>query len=390
MSEECRSEHFPAYQVHLCLVSDQPLPNLIPVMAAPDPPELVVLLVSPAMKMRAAMLAKSFSDLGCQTEEIAIAPYDIDRIRETVLGVLSSLDGRRVVLNATGGTKIMAMGAYDVFREMGCDAFYVDTLNGKIISVLPQSAIAPLPEIIRVKSYLSAYGYRIRQTGCCQVAVKRQELAERIIAGAKRFAPALTILNACAGAAKEQKRLSGKLEDRHLSFSILMELADLFEQAEILEREGAWLKFADEDALFFANGGWLEEHLVKLFNRLKGEKIIHDHQCNVQVETQSGLRNEIDLAFTAGNRLHLIEAKTGRLGEKEGRESRADGVAYKLDNLRDLMGGTLGRAMLVSYQNLKSIDRTRCRENGIEVVEGADLRNLEERLRDWIGVGRNG
>ncbi len=376
------------YDIHICLASGQPLPNLIPALNPETRPRGVVLLVSPDMKDRAALLADNFEKLGCKVGQTGISPYRIEEIRSTILQVVERHRGASVVLNATGGTKIMAMGAYDVFRSLALPAFYVDTDNGQILHILPQGDVVPLEDMVKAKTYLSAYGYEIKEKGSCQIPTERQKLCDQLVSHASRFASALTVLNACAAAAEKKNPPWAKLEERHLGFAELQELLTLFKEADLVHLNHSQLYFSSEEARRFAGGAWLEDHVVKVVNRLKGDKVVHDHLRNVEVTTRGGVRNEIDVAFTARNRLHLIECKSGRLSEKEGKENRADAVAYKLDNIRDLMGGTYGKAMLVSFQKLTAADHKRCEESRIDVVESAQLIHLEAILRQWAEGSR--
>ncbi|NLV24734.1 MAG: DUF1887 family protein [Deltaproteobacteria bacterium] len=372
------------FDTHLCLVSSQPLPNLIPALREETRPRKAILLVSADMKSRAALLAENFTKIGCQVEEVAISPYRIEEIRATVLDILAKKEEEILALNATGGTKIMALGTAEVFREFGRPVFYVDTDNGQFITLFPSPTTSPLPEVVRIKSYLAAYGYTILTKGSSHVAPDRQRVCEFLIGKADRFASAVGILNGCAATAEKREVSWAEIEERHTSFDSLLELLNLLQKENIVELAGRRITFADPEARRFVAGGWLEEYVTRVVCRLKGAKVIHDHLCNLEVETRQGVRNEIDVAFTARNRLHLIECKSGRLSEKEGKESRADGVAYKLDNLRDLMGGTYGKAMLVSYRKLTLEDRRRCALNNIHIVENTDLPGLEKKLRDWI------
>ncbi|MBN1141878.1 MAG: DUF1887 family protein [Deltaproteobacteria bacterium] len=372
------------FDLHICLASAQPLPNLIPALLEETKPKKVILLVSSDMEARAAILEANFRKLGCPVEQIPISPYRIEDIRATVLDLLASRERESLALNATGGTKIMALGAAEVFRELGRPVFYVDTDNRQFITLFPSSSSTPLADLVRVKTCLSAFGYSIVEKGSLLASPDRQELCEWLIDGATRYAKAVFILNGCVSEAEKKKSLLADLKDQQLDFSELLELLERFQESGVLTREGCHITFVDENARRFAGGGWLEEYVGRIASRLKGKQLIHDFGCNLVVETRERVRNEIDLAFTARNRLHLIECKSGRLGEKEGKESRADGVAYKLDNLRDLMGGTYGKAMLVSFQKLTGDDRKRCAVNKISVVEGNALAGLEKILRDWI------
>lgn len=376
------------YDLHICLVGQQPLPNLIPALPSEGRPRDIVLLVSDGKRDQASLLRRNFEQLGCRVEEVEIHPYRIENIRAKVFEVLSRHDGKQTALNVTGATKIMSFGAAEVFRALDRPVFYVDTENAQFITLYPQTGTEPLPDLVKVKTYLSAHGYEIKQSGSCQIPPDRQKLCDHLVANAPRYTAALTVLNACAAAAEKKNPPWAKLEDRHQSFAELQDLLTLFSDAGLVHLSRNQLYFSSEDARRFAGGGWLEDHVIRLLNRLKGEKIVHDHMANVVVETQAGVRNEIDVAFTARNRLHLIECKSGRLSEKEGKENRADAVAYKLDNIRDLTGGTYGKAMLVSFQKLIDADRKRCAENHIEVVECNELIHLETLLKQWVQGAR--
>lgn len=370
--------------VHLCMVSAQPLPNLIPALDPATRPETVILLTSEDMRSQAIRLYDNFKKLGCQVENVSIHPYRIDEIRATIIDLLVRYQGQHVWLNATCGTKLMALGAYDIFREFGHPVFYIDTDNQQQITLLPEPATAPLADLVTVKCSLAAYGYSMTSTGDCRVLPERRQFGEYLVNNVERLSGALGGLNALAARAK--KTLQAQLDPRRPSNQPLQDLLARTAAAGILVIDGDRLTFKDENSRFFANGGWLEEYLTQTVNRLKGEKLIRDHKNNLTITSGGRVKNEIDLAFTANNRLHLLECKTGKLSEKEGRENRADGIAYKLEALRDLVGGTYARAMLISYRKLTAEDRQRCREYRIEVIEGMALKQLCAHLKRWIAA----
>lgn len=368
--------------IHVCPVSGQPLPNLIPALCEETRPDVVILLVSEDMHGKARLLRVNLENLGCRVEEVAIHPYRIEEIRATILDQLGRYDGQRVALNATCGTKVMALGAYEVFREFGHPVFYIDTDNRQQITLLPVPATAPLADLMTVKLSLAAYGYAIEKIGSCRILPERRQFGEFLVKNVERLSGALGVLNACAASAKTT--LLARLDDRHRANPAVAELLQQCSRAEVLAVDGERLIFKNEDARFFANGGWLEDYVTRTANRLKGQKLIRDHHNNLLVASGGRVKNEIDLAFTANNRLHLIECKTSLMADKQGKEGRADGIAYKLEALRDLIGGSYARAMLVSYRQLTAEDRQRCREYRIEVVEGARIGELYGILRRWI------
>ena len=98
-----------------------------------------------------------------------------------------------------------------------------------------------------------------------------------------------------------------------------------------------------------------------------------------QAAGRAVVKNEIDIGLIKANRLHLIECKTQRFKE----DKDAD-VLYKLDSLRDLMGGLQGRALLVSFNHLDKSSRARAKELAIELCCGSELKNLQQHLQRWL------
>lgn len=369
------------YDVHVCMVSQQPLPNLIPVKDEATRPTEVVLLVSADMKGKAEVLEKALKSCGCRVTKQSIHPYRIEEIREEIFKLLAEREGKQVALNATGGTKIMALGAYEIFRGLDFPVFYVDTEHDQIVTLAPEQATYTLPELMTVKSYLAAYGYEVTGSAPHQVPPPQKELTDFLIRDVRRLQGGIGSLNFYAQKVDEKTKSVTIDQSTPTAFD---EVVEAFAAAGLLCRDRNTLIFKDKEACVFANGGWLEQHLLAIVNGLKGEGKVRHHLANVVIQNANGVKNEIDMAFTARNRLHVIECKTKRMEGKPGKDARVDDIAYKLDSLRDLVGGVYGNAMLVSYRTLTTEDRQRYRDDRISVIEAEQLIELPSRLRQWI------
>ncbi len=372
------------YASHVCLVSEQPLPNLIPALPPDSRPRRVALLVSDQMRDRAQTLKRCLQDLGCKVSLHQAHAYHIGNIRRLVRDVLDQLlekemDTSPVALNVTGGTKVMALGAYDVFRERQLPVFYIDTHNKSYTRLYPEPGTRELPDLVNVTWHLRAYGYTLKRHQGISVSPERAKLCRFLAAQAHRLGKTIAALNWMASQARAQ--LYTDLPPHLSRDPDFQRLVHELAQHSLLSWAQDRVVFADEDARRFLNGGWLENHLLSICNELKKQGRVFRHLVNVEVETGQGVLNEFDLLFTAQNRLHIIECKTGNLDQEP---HGAKETIYKLEALRDLVGGTFGRAMLVSYRALNEHTRKRCREYGIEVVQGSQLERLQERLIAWI------
>jgi hypothetical protein len=90
------------------------------------------------------------------------------------------------------------------------------------------------------------------------------------------------------------------------------------------------------------------------------------------------VRNELDVASVVNNKLHIIECKT------KGMRDDGDDTLYKLESLRDLLGGIQARAMLVSFRPLRYNDISRAKDLGLALIGPEELAELDRHLLQWF------
>ena len=102
----------------------------------------------------------------------------------------------------------------------------------------------------------------------------------------------------------------------------------------------------------FVSGGWFEEYVYSQLELLQEEGLIHDLRisleidCPPEVNPRRTLRsgkdlgfNQIDVCFTDGSRLYVLECKAGGVKTEH---------ITKLEGIVNMFGGVSGRGMLVS------------------------------------------
>ncbi|MCB1975650.1 MAG: DUF1887 family protein [Nitrosomonas sp.] len=368
---------------HLILVSAQPIPNITPMLDDAVKPKKVIMLVSPDMQERARALENIFKPRGIGVESRAIAdPWDAEQVSDTVLDILCHYPDGDIALNATGGTKLMSIAACEAFRSANAPVYYVHPRHDRLLWLSPKLPPHELADRLRLKDYLMAYGADQVDTPAETQSVPPaiQELTRQLLAGIDRYADELGALNYLAYQANNP-RLSARIDHTRQARPVLWELLELFENAGICRLEHRLISFPDEPARFIANGGWLEMHAYAACFQLKQKCGIQDVACNITIQRHPAgkiaVKNEIDVGLIHANRLHLIECKTKHF------EKDAD-MLYKLDSLRDLMGGLEGRAMLVSFNNLDKASRARARELNIALCCHSDLKHLQRHLANWL------
>ncbi|RIZ68534.1 MAG: DUF1887 family protein [Methylococcales bacterium] len=373
-------------KTHLILVSAQAVPNITPVLDERFKPREVVLLVSPDMTLRAEWLEQIYHKRGVKSRRWLIDDaYDIEHIRYRVLELLNEYEDGSLALNATGGTKPMSIAAYEEFRDPPRPIFYVHPEEDRVIWLYPsKQAGHDLADRIKLPEFLQAYGATMTAQGdTLGVPAAYRDLTDEIITRIAYYSKALGSLNYLAQQATGS--LSVELNAQQAKDNFLADLIALFSDNKLLRLEKNRLIFATEQDRFYVNGGWLEQHVYGQCLNIKKQTGIQDIGRSVQVDRQhqgKPVRNELDITFLKDNRLYIIECKTKRFSAKD--QGAGADTLYKLDTLKDLLGGLQAKSMLISFTQPNVYDVQRAGDLKIALCCHKELPYLTDKLLAWI------
>lgn len=376
---------------HLLLVDEQLISNITPVLDPLFRPEKVVLCFAPEMSSHAARLTWILRETGLKVDDWPIDnSWDIAHLNERLLGFLVEHVGD-VALNASGGTRPMSLAAFGAFRYADKPVYCVHPETDHVVWLHPHEYDSfDLADRVRLPMFFASRDLKLVSAVRQGIYGRLQGLTATLVKETQRYAKALGILNWYAAAAQNHnKPHSPPLSDNHLNLPELQELLTMFGEQEVLQlNERQRLVFADESARFYVNGGWLEEHVFGVVSRLRTElTTIQDLARNVVVEWDdqgSPVRNELDVAFLANNRLYLIECKTKKFAKKPSADSDIASSLYKLNTLKESFGGIQGKALLVSYRPLKTHAKQRAKELGVDICDENHVSELESFIRRWV------
>jgi len=375
------------FDTHLCLVSNQATPNLIPVMDANTAPRRVVLALSADMKQRGAWLSAVMRRHGITVEVLEIPDaYDFNSCWEVFSDWLTT-QYKDVALNATGGTKIMAIAAQDVFREAKKAVFYVNIENDSLLRLDRGEKPVILPTKIKLREYLESHGYEV-EGGVKKpdISAEQRDFVNKLAYESERLGHALGKLNWLAQQAKGSLK-SPVLDESALDSQTFNELLGRFSEAGCLSVKDKRLVFPNESARQFVNGGWLEFLVYQALSSLSSEFNFSDYAIGLKVRAPNKTTsNELDGAFLYRNTLHIIECKTANLVQSstDNNQSKGTDALYKLDGLRN-MGGLRTKAALIDYRgSLNDADKGRAAQMRLTVISGSQLRNLAGCLKGWL------
>jgi hypothetical protein len=135
------------------IISEQPLPNLLPVLALPGLERVIQFHTGEDRFVKvAAAIAAAARCAGCQAKFQSMTILDKDNQVESARQAMKQnlCIFPDPVVNITGGTKLMSLGAYLGAREFNYPIFYCDT-NGKKFEPLTRSlpvGMRPFQEVV--------------------------------------------------------------------------------------------------------------------------------------------------------------------------------------------------------------------------------------------------
>ncbi len=371
--------------VHILLVSDQAAANLLPALDPALKPAEAVLVVSGKMQSRAEALETVLSEAGVKASRVALEnEHDYHKIEEVLLGIASAREGEAITLNVTGGTKLMALAAQSVALAAEWGVFYVDADTDEVIWLAPERHRQPLQQQLRLRHYLRGYGFTLDEgIQRPQPSPRWHDLLRTLVTQVGSLTQPLSQLNWLAQQAEDERRLRVEMTVEQHDSRGLEALLRQFEEAGVLGVTGRQITFADEAARDFTKGGWLEQYVFGRVAALSKELGLRDKAANLVVQDKGGVRNELDIAFLARNRLFIIECKTARMDRPEA--PKANDALFKLSEICRRVGGLGTRGMLASYRAVGDAEGRLAGALHIELVCGAELNRLDEKIKAWVG-----
>jgi hypothetical protein len=341
------------------------------------------------IKQALRMKGNALSDDICKIEEVDQNSL-VDCIEKLERMVESTGDDNNYIVNITGGNKMMALGALEVFSNVGQKVRigYMPLGENNFIQIYPKKRpfkITPLSPRLSLEEYLICYGFIIdnkkRLTEVVHGARRRKEISEWMLNHYEKLKGVLGFLYRHLGERRSEKvyNFAEEFKERHLApieNEFLSKLAFHID-GPIIRKE------LRKDEIHYVTGGWLEEYVFWVIEELVKRQMLDDALMSVQIKS-SRSKSELDTAFMKDNSFYHIECKT--LGEKDERNLIRDEI-YKKSALTTLLGKGKKRAMIcTTLPEIKGHIISRAKDYDIEVFNIGEVRNLLQTLRSRFGI----
>ena len=365
----------------ICLLSAQRMQNLIPFFQTGLRCDRAIFIASAIDGRINPRFAAIFDDMAaalhgrvaCRLWPEAVEPVhppQAARVLAQAAGQARS-DGP-VMINYTGGTKPMSIGAYLAGQENQLDLIYVDTETEQIVHTRGgETSVCPFDlEPISVRQVLNVHGRQVDENWTASHAPHAfsAHLAQEILLRRPgSFEPVLAVQQAVSESQK--KAPTGKRE--HIAAEQLYGpdwlLQPLRDSGSLISEDGT--ACLTHEAVRFLAGGWLEGYVYYALAR-------HGRRMDVIQSLQvAGVENELDVVCSYNGKLGIVECKSGDLVGK------TQPVLNRLRALKESLGGTFAKTFLVTSQPLARMSQVflrRAREYVAGAVGLEDLVRVEE------------
>lgn len=392
-----RKYPMPKYDIHVCLISAQAAPNLLPILDKDFKPKESIFLVSKKMKEKAAILANTFKSQNIKVNIVELLDeFNFGKMEEQIIDLVSQYEESNIALNVTGGTKLMSIAAQNAFNLIQKPIFYIDTDENRIVFLSKNEnkewlQDLPLNAQNKIDLYLSAYGAKVMNSSNPDIRKDWLSAIEILIKNYENNREIVPLLNKHATISQNNAYKSSFSKDNPKTTKIHDLLVHL-DYLNIVDYDNTTINFKNKEIKEFLNGGWLEYYV---YNITKDISHIQDILCNAAVANfkyrqdkneysteNKGNKNEFDIVFLAKNKLHIIECKTQLMDKNAG--VKAEDILYKLETLKDY-GGLMTKKCLISYFDVPEAIKNRANYLNIEIIQAKDIQRLKEKIQHWIG-----
>jgi hypothetical protein len=354
-------------KIMICLISGQHIPNLLSIRSEDPVPDRLVLIVTPWMKFKEKhhQLLKALAAGGLDYEsrhEIK----DLKREDSTteIYELLHTIQRDHLkdelILNLTGGTKPMCIGAYEFSKEKHLRTLYVPEGNQHQAKDLLGDSSIDLKHKISTAEFLEGYGFSILNFHNLkrseEWAKELFELAALLTANSENHG-----LRVMLG--KIQNFMEEKIRNDRKGWNneglILSEDSNIFLDNESLRteiasrfglktRDDVFLGSLDKHKVEFLAGKWLEVFVWGMLNPFVADERVWDLNLGARIgKDLPGEDNELDVTFMMNQSLCIVECKTG------GQEYDPAGkdVLYKIEAIKSGLGAIRIKTYLATTSN---------------------------------------
>lgn len=254
-------------------------------------------------------------------------------------------------VNLTGGTRYMALAVQQVFEDYQANFYYVNLEDNTLVRSKFDDSIydgddivTPIAYRMGVDEYLRIHDMDTNLQSKSHEPIRPYEYAVHMYTLFREDKLSHIVLNTLREnySTIKKVKISELEKPKKLGWIAIPRLAYFLETIQFQESEKGYLNHREIQYLI---GGWLEEYMYyQIKNIVKPQDIVISTTIT-RKDTGMHHQNELDVVLTKGNKLFVIECKTGVESEKKFNE-----IVYKACSLKEALLGVSCYSFIASLK----------------------------------------
>jgi len=379
------------------MISEQTIPNILVISAIKPDHLLFISTESMENKNKSGAILESLFVIGMdyrdKTEKLIVPENSIPDFHEKVMEWMkNNRKEYEFIINLTGGTKLMSLAAYELFKSYGAEMLYMPIPRNEYFPLHHPEQSTQILTRLSVEAYLAAYGAKVNNL-CRVTATKAETRARRnitcfIFKNYKELEPLLKRIGIILRGQKEDH-----VKKKGCEFTITATVESSSEKTFLKMmglNDNSIPNKVDYSTWNYLRGGWLEERLFLALEAVLPSSA--DICLNIICEVNNN-KNEYDVLAVHENVLYVVECKS--LQAKEGDENNVrsgeiNEFLYKLGALRQVFGLTPKTLLATTSEDIlmKGEVKTNLIERGrlfnSQIIPLWQVKDLEGWLKDNV------
>jgi hypothetical protein len=294
-------------KVLISLISEQQIPNVLFIKQIE--PDYNIFVTTEQME-KIKQSDKIINTLRLDNDNVTKIIVDSENIKEIIKKCKDEIEkinnkikelglNGEFILNITGGTKIMALAAYELAKEFNIKTYYLPRQSTKFIKIYPKAGnsnedIKLELSDFTVKEYLNSYIFQ--KIGGLEITFSKPSY---------NFDKAKLMF-------KKKDSLKGDVYEKLRQYGRNKDLKEMNDDIKNF-LDNIEFEYKDKDKIFkeesrYITGGWFEEYVYYFIKEKCGINEIH---IGIKIpKGEQSVENEFDIMFLSGINLHIIECKT--------------------------------------------------------------------------------
>lgn len=329
------------------IVSEQTIPNYLFIREMYTEGDSLLFISSDKFKERIQWIVNTLNyPETCAVESVLFPQESEEKWEDMKVQLTKSLFKEKYYfVNLTGGTKYMSLLTLSVFQDFDARFAYIPYPKNCILIPTKNDSLL-LHRRLSIKEYMSCYNVSYTKKEPTKLKSYTEYFFNRFIEGSID----LSVMDLLRNYRDKKKIYVDMIESKVGT--------DKYPQIENLDSfiKDINFPYSSKNILYrneigYLTGGWFEEYMYH-----KIEEYIHpqDIQLGVSItRSQNHNQNELDIVFTSGNKLFVIECKTGLLDEK-----LFNGTVYKAVAIKESVLGLSANTFIVSVVGKNFLSNT--------------------------------